>query len=832
MSTRRESGSRVGWFAGSIALHLLFFAVLAFTPARKMIFDAARADKSTPAVHADRIEEVIDHLRQREQRRLSAQVEELFYVEEQMEKIHERKLTQYKTLSDDLSIDAPDKALKALEEALAAQKAALDSQQAAIETQQRNIKPADSIYHQAQPEIPRQAQSAVEDARKAAMSEQADVKEAQARASDAQNTADRNLYFATEFFSPAKEAQQEALKAQAAANTAQDKAAKLQNDSYAYYRSDLPQALKEARNTAGRLERVLTQSERRQREFERIESGLNNNKSELREARQNFLNANEKVRQAEAQVKTAARLAAAEDSQENSRALKKAERDLANAKRRFEDAEKRVDKYLERIRHDEERLAEAGENLKEAFAEIEPAQTAAAAAAVLAKEKAEKARELQARAEQAQFDAAHAQAEALDAQTAAASKVREALAESRKADFAYEPPDSNVAPTEIEYDRLSAELDNLNLAELYDKATDAESRITDKHQQIKAASSALEAMVPMDQALAQTMVARTPRPQPNTELLTAPIRTGSAARAHKEELTKVRQELYSMVSGAYQRLSESLGMGAGPGDGNGMTVSIADIKAAAARAAEMREGALEDAGARFKDISSLMQEGGFDSQPQINTPTESSGPAGSSSSGSGSGNGGQGRPGAYDPYAYLPKQATFRTLAATRFKLVAPPGIDTDKWTYLDAWYTIGPFPNPNRRNIDTRFPPESVVDLDAVYTGKDGRPVRWQFVKSPGVVTFPADAEEYSIYYAYTELHFDQACDLLIAVGSDDNSRIWINDHLVWMSSRELKGWRVDEGFRKVHFKTGINRILYRVENGWRSVLFSFLIQCYDPAG
>jgi len=44
------------------------------------------------------------------------------------------------------------------------------------------------------------------------------------------------------------------------------------------------------------------------------------------------------------------------------------------------------------------------------------------------------------------------------------------------------------------------------------------------------------------------------------------------------------------------------------------------------------------------------------------------------------------------------------------------------EWVFVDTWYTIGPFPNPHRRNLNRQFPPEIVIDLDARYPGKDGR--------------------------------------------------------------------------------------------------------------
>ncbi|MEX2606103.1 MAG: hypothetical protein WD708_02060 [Kiritimatiellia bacterium] len=148
------------------------------------------------------------------------------------------------------------------------------------------------------------------------------------------------------------------------------------------------------------------------------------------------------------------------------------------------------------------------------------------------------------------------------------------------------------------------------------------------------------------------------------------------------------------------------------------------------------------------------------------------------------------------------------------------------EWMFVDTWYTIGPFPNPQRVNIHTKFPPETMVNLGAAYPGKNGREVRWEFLQSGIAKTPPRHAEPYAIYYAYTELWFDEDVDLWIAVGSDDKSNLWINNLPVWISGEEEKKWRINEGFRKVYFKKGINRVLYRVENGPLGVYFSLGIQ------
>jgi hypothetical protein len=157
---------------------------------------------------------------------------------------------------------------------------------------------------------------------------------------------------------------------------------------------------------------------------------------------------------------------------------------------------------------------------------------------------------------------------------------------------------------------------------------------------------------------------------------------------------------------------------------------------------------------------------------------------------------------------------------------------------YLNSWWIIGPFPNPERVNLVRKFPPESVVDLDAAYQGADG-PVRWQFVQARSgagrdelarrAEVSPPGSPEYTIWYGWTQLLVDRACDVWLAAGSDDRSDVWVNGMKVWASGNELKQWSIDEGFRRVHLREGANEVLVRVENGHWNCGFSLCVSPYD---
>ena len=147
-------------------------------------------------------------------------------------------------------------------------------------------------------------------------------------------------------------------------------------------------------------------------------------------------------------------------------------------------------------------------------------------------------------------------------------------------------------------------------------------------------------------------------------------------------------------------------------------------------------------------------------------------------------------------------------------------------WFYVNKWYILGPYDNKGRMNIQKVFPPESIIDLDANYLGKNNAKLKWVYDSFAQPMLSPTrNQDSYSIFYGFTELYFEESQDLWIAIGSDDRSDLWINGMPVWHSSNRLKFWRMNEGFRKVHFNQGLNKIVFRLENGWHCMGFSLMI-------
>jgi hypothetical protein len=214
--------------------------------------------------------------------------------------------------------------------------------------------------------------------------------------------------------------------------------------------------------------------------------------------------------------------------------------------------------------------------------------------------------------------------------------------------------------------------------------------------------------------------------------------------------------------------------------------------------------------------------------------------------GNGAGNGGGfGKPpiALYEGPRLNPDQVKAQALPGRRFsKSAARKG-----WLYVNTWYMIGPWENYGRDDFAISHPPEVAIDFDAVY--KDGQRgegivemesqplevkgkkvrldgiLKWKFMQSESMHNTVPVTTNHSTYYAFTELYFDEAANMLVAMGTDDNGRIWINGKEVWQD-RGTSWYNIDEHITSFRFRKGWNTVLVRLENaGGGPTGFSFLI-------
>lgn len=175
-------------------------------------------------------------------------------------------------------------------------------------------------------------------------------------------------------------------------------------------------------------------------------------------------------------------------------------------------------------------------------------------------------------------------------------------------------------------------------------------------------------------------------------------------------------------------------------------------------------------------------------------------------------------------------------------------------WLYINTWYMIGPWENYGRDDFAIIHQPEMSIDFDAVYTDgqkgvtgiveTDSNPLkqigerivldgtlRWKFMQSESMHNVVPVTTGHSTYYAYTELYFDESTTMLVAIGTDDSGRVWINGKDVWQD-KGTSWYHIDEHITPFAFRQGWNRILLRLENGGGGPAgFSFLIIPQDQA-
>ncbi len=177
-----------------------------------------------------------------------------------------------------------------------------------------------------------------------------------------------------------------------------------------------------------------------------------------------------------------------------------------------------------------------------------------------------------------------------------------------------------------------------------------------------------------------------------------------------------------------------------------------------------------------------------------------------------------------------------RTGAGRRF---GPGGAFAHR-VYLDAWYVIGPFEARGEHPVDTPYPPEDDIDLDAAYPGAEGRLLTWKFASRGFYPFLPPDRADHAVYYATTDLSMDQDRDVWLDVGADDDSKMWLDGRLVWTSEPGDKPWyhppyyfrdeqvaslTLSEGSRKVHLRRGVHRLLFKLHNASDRTFFSVVL-------
>ena len=135
--------------------------------------------------------------------------------------------------------------------------------------------------------------------------------------------------------------------------------------------------------------------------------------------------------------------------------------------------------------------------------------------------------------------------------------------------------------------------------------------------------------------------------------------------------------------------------------------------------------------------------------------------------------------------------------------------------TSLGPWWVIFPFDNIDETGFDTVYPPETEIDLEKEYIGKDGRKIGWYKTDRRGENVFSNVPEDDVTGYALTYLESDRDKNYLLSLGSDDTIKIWVNDRLVFSKYVHRPLRRADDVIQ-LPVSKGRNKILVKVTNGY----------------
>ncbi len=351
-----------------------------------------------------------------------------------------------------------------------------------------------------------------------------------------------------------------------------------------------------------------------------------------------------------------------------------------------------------------------------------------------------------------------------------------------------------------------------SLSQLYHSGVKAEQAMAKVHGNIKAGALIKASGVSPGSAKAMVSTPAPNRPTVDAATLDGPVYTGEAYERYEKELATAVNTTTQMVRSAEARLAAARTAAEGE-----TALALADGLTVTPDT-EGQSGETGESGSAGAEEEESQSEGeATEGEDEL---TGTGGPGGDD-------NPGDGEPAQFDAEAR--RRALMAAVEPGR-KIAAVGG--DQPWTFIDGWYTIGPFRTGTSAGLNEPYPPESVVDLDAHYTGPDGRELAWSYRKETnrGTFYFPDQASN-AVNFAFTYLRADRDMAVWLAVGSDDGMRLWLNDLPVegpgwhgnehpWQFSfgHDIPGYNCHlhfRAYRQVRLQQGLNRVLVRVDNG-----------------
>jgi hypothetical protein len=150
--------------------------------------------------------------------------------------------------------------------------------------------------------------------------------------------------------------------------------------------------------------------------------------------------------------------------------------------------------------------------------------------------------------------------------------------------------------------------------------------------------------------------------------------------------------------------------------------------------------------------------------------------------------------------------------------------------TFIRAWQLIGPFASEQGQGHDKVFPIETEkTDLGRAYDGAGGK-VRWKIHRNEGD-KIELDRIFNYVYagaaYAVCWVHSDRPRKVMLATGSDDGIKVWINRRQV-LARKVGRPAVPGEDRELVDLKAGWSEVLVKIDN--HGGMWSFFFELRDP--
>jgi tetratricopeptide (TPR) repeat protein len=148
-----------------------------------------------------------------------------------------------------------------------------------------------------------------------------------------------------------------------------------------------------------------------------------------------------------------------------------------------------------------------------------------------------------------------------------------------------------------------------------------------------------------------------------------------------------------------------------------------------------------------------------------------------------------------------------------------------------NKWYLIGPFDHKN--GFNKKYAPEKEIRLNRYYKGKNQK-IYWQQANDnymEGYIDLKENLKQYnwSVGYGLIYVESPEKRQVQIRVGTNDATKIWLNEKLVWTFNIGRDAI-FDDDIMSATLQPGLNKILIKVCN--RISLWGYYFRITDEAG